>query len=65
MPFSSDGQFYHRQYSDGTWVSICLRCLRPVTSDAAEWSLLDQAQAQHICDPDTLMRLQEKQGALK
>jgi len=60
MPFSRDGRFYQRQHPDGTWVSICLRCLRTVSSDLSDWNQLEQAEAGHACDPDTVVRIQQK-----
>jgi hypothetical protein len=60
MPFSRDGMFYHRQHPDGTWVSICLRCLRTAACDLNDWNLLAQAEAGHTCDPATVVRIQKK-----
>jgi hypothetical protein len=60
MPFSRDGMFYHRQHPDGTWVSVCLRCLRIVTSDQCDWNLLAEAEVGHACDPATVVRIQQK-----
>lgn len=60
MPFSRDGMFYQRQHPDGSWASICLRCLRTVSSDLGDASLLAQAEAEHTCDPATVVRIQRK-----
>jgi hypothetical protein len=40
--------FSHRQLSDASWESICLRCFRTVAVATTE-DVLREAEAQHTC----------------
>jgi hypothetical protein len=61
MPYTLENRFYRKEYADGSWASFCMQCLRTVTCDVKDPSLLAEAEAAHCCDPMTLARLQQKQ----
>ena len=48
-------RFHHRENSDGTFDSICLRCFLTVGSAESEEFLL-VPETQHICRPSDLLR---------
>ena len=49
--------FAHRENPDGTYDSICRRCYSTVASEHDQDDLLSQ-EAEHICDEDTVERLE-------
>jgi hypothetical protein len=51
--------FPHRRNPDGTFTSICLRCLATVASHKSE-EVLKELEKRHICDVTTLIESDSK-----
>jgi hypothetical protein len=57
-------RFIHRENPDGTYDSICLRCFITVDTEHDQDDLLSQ-EAEHICDEDTIERMEHSDAWLE